>query len=186
MKIKNVKEINPESLESALTIASEELECIQNALNDHLDFLNRCCKSSGMSYLVKTGTLKLSEIRKDLHDRDLFALSKHATELEKELEPYLSVLETKGYSFKMQDELKRLIKKMTITITKYNQLLVRNKKIVENHMHLLAEYWIKLVDKMKSEYLSYITNDAGQHEFPLSNLIAEICENDNEETEPIV
>lgn len=174
-KLKAVKEVvAPETVTSQMKNATEQLHIAEDMLGNHLSHLERYCEMAGSDLPVKVGDLRIPGLRKSIRSRDAEGIAKGARNLQQVLKPCRPVLELKGYTLEQQAELGTLIETIEKANLEQDQLLNQRRRMVEENMEQLNEFWAMLVDIMKTGKLIHRDNQVRKAEYTQSHLLKRI------------
>jgi hypothetical protein len=171
-RLKEVKEIiDPATITSQMKQATQKLYDAESEMNNLLDSIKRYCEMAGKELTIEPDDLKIPALRKCLHNRDAEGALKLARNIQQVVQPCLAVIQAKGYK---PEQLAANIETMEKANQDQDKLLNQRRRLVEDNMEKLNDFWAMLNDIMKTGKLIHRANPARKDEYTQANILKRV------------
>jgi hypothetical protein len=172
LRLKEVKEIiDPATVTSQMKQATQKLYDAEGSMNNLLDSIKRYCEMAGKELTIKIDDLKIPALRKCLHNRDAEGALKLARNIQQVLQACLTVMQAKGYK---PEQMSTLIDAIEKANQDQDKLLNQRRRLVEENMDKLNDFWALLNDIMKTGKLIHRNNPARKDEYTQANILKRV------------
>jgi hypothetical protein len=174
-KLLEVKEAaTPKLVTGKRKMVTKDLHAAQDALLIITRDLRRYCQVAGDKLAFNGDDLSLNELNKSLRSRNSEASIRLAREMQQLLKSGSAVMEELGFTAERLAALNTLIDSMDNLNMEQDNLLNQRRKITDNNITLLNEFWALVQDIMKTGQIIHRNNPVEQVEYTEKHLMARV------------
>ncbi len=153
---------------------TESLHAAQDSLLEMTENIKRYCQMAGEKLGFSIDELQLADLRKNLRSRNSEATVRGAHLMQQVLKSDTPSLEEQGFTTERQDELNKLIESIETLNLEQNNVLNERRRLVEENINLLNEFWGMVQDILKTGQIIHRNNEARKTEYSEKNLMSRV------------